>query len=374
MAIKIKDERFHQRELYKIKEIKKKRLGEQHHPKTKKYKKVIQFLRQEAEETKRKQNEKFEEKIKHIERKYRETEEEKMLAPPSMKEMSSLSVFNKEQFEEIRTSEVHVPLIGEVYLSADEEKILKRNPKFAIPQNLYEDTMREEMEKAYSLIRMELRDEDEEEIEQSTGEKNENNENKQKEKEQEARARQVFCPVEKRYDERKRRVTDLVECSRVTLPKPLSTVREAQIEVRREVHDRIFQEYRREHCNQQGEQETNLMPEEKRGLESLLKRIKKENLIIMKTDKSGKMSVTTEEKYREMGQVHIGEDKKINREKIRELDKTMNEHSRAWCNMWNTGKDHSQEDRIQNSKTSKSENRAKLYLAYKDHKKNRQGP
>ena len=75
MAIKIKDERFHQRELYKIKEIKKKRLGEQHHPKTKKYKKVIQYLRQEAEETKKKQNEKFEEKIKHIERKYRETEE-----------------------------------------------------------------------------------------------------------------------------------------------------------------------------------------------------------------------------------------------------------------------------------------------------------
>ena len=59
---------------------------------------------------------------------------------------------------------------------------------------------------------------------------------------------------------------------------------------------------------------------------------------IMKTDKSGKMSVTTENKCREMGKIHIEEDKKITREKIRELDKTMNEQSRACCNMWNTGK------------------------------------
>ena len=70
-----------------------------------------------------------------------------------------------------------------------------------------------------------------------------------------------------------------------------------------------------------------------------------------------------------MGQVHLGEDKRITREKIRELDRVMNEHSRAWYNMWNTGKDHSRKNRIQSSKVSQSENRAKLNLAYKDHKK-----
>ena len=38
-------------------------------------------------------------------------------------------------------------------------------------------------------------------------------------------------------------------------------------------------------------------------------------------------------------------------------------------NIWGTGRNHEQEDRIIQSKTSKSENRARLYLAYKDHKK-----
>ena len=66
-------------------------------------------------------------------------------------------------------------------------------------------------------------------------------------------------------------MTDLVECTRVTLPKPLSTVREAQIEVRRELHDKVFQEFRREHCNQKEEQKTNLTEQEKRGLNSLMK-------------------------------------------------------------------------------------------------------
>ena len=37
--------------------------------------------------------------------------------------------------------------------------------------------------------------------------------------------------------------------------------------------------------------------------------------------------------------------------------------------MWRTGADHDHEDRIRQSKISNSENRAELYLSYKDHKK-----
>ena len=99
------------------------------------------------------------------------------------------------------------------------------------------------------------------------------------------------------------------------------------------------------------------------------RRIKKEGLLVMKTDKSGKFSLTTQEKYLEMGQVHISEDTEIGREKIKETDKIMNEHSRAWCNIWSTGAFNDHEDRVISSKINNSENRAKLYLSYKDHKK-----
>ena len=54
----------------------------------------------------------------------------------------------------------------------------------------------------------------------------------------------MYDPIEKSYDERRRRATDLAECNRVVLPKPLSVVREAEIETRRNIHDQIYQKYR----------------------------------------------------------------------------------------------------------------------------------
>ena len=139
--------------------------------------------------------------------------------------------------------------------------------------------------------------------------------------------------------------------------------------MRRGIHERIYQEYRREHCDEKGDQEPNLTEEEQRGLRSLQKRIEKDDLVVMKTDKSGKMSITRKEDYLEMGKEHTAGDKIVGRDKIREIDKLMSEHSTAWCSMWRTGKNHGQEDRVISSKISKSENRAKLYLTYKDHKK-----
>ena len=84
-------------------------------------------------------------------------------------------------------------------LSREEEAILKRNPKFAVLQNLQEHTMKEDMEKAYSLVRMELRDEDTERMEEETttredAEKQE--EKEKKEKEEAAKTRRVFDPIE----------------------------------------------------------------------------------------------------------------------------------------------------------------------------------
>ena len=113
----------------------------------------------------------------------------------------------------------------------------------------------------------------------------------------------------------------------------------------------------------------NLDVKEKKGLERLQKRIQDEEILVMKTDKSGKLSVTTREKYIEMGREHTGEDEEIGREKLKEIDKTMSDHATAWVGIWGTGLNHDQTDRIVGSKVSKSENTARLYLLHKDHKK-----
>ena len=101
MATKMRDEVHHHYELRKRREIKKKRLGEQHHPKTKTYKNIIKYLREEAAEVKRTLGEKNRKKMEHLEKRYRDTEEEELKAPQGMEELSHLKVFNEQKFEEI---------------------------------------------------------------------------------------------------------------------------------------------------------------------------------------------------------------------------------------------------------------------------------
>ena len=56
---------------------------------------------------------------------------------------------------------------------------------------------------------------------------------------EEARTRMVYDSESKTYDERRQRVTDLKECNRIFLPKPLEVTKETQLEMRRELHIRL---------------------------------------------------------------------------------------------------------------------------------------
>ena len=91
------------------------------------------------------------------------------------------------------------------------------------------------------------------------------------------------------------------ECSRVTLPKPLPTNEETLIEMRRGIHSKIYNHYRKKKCGKNGEQAPNLTEEQQRGLKSLKLRIKNKELVELKTDKSGKLCVATREEYVKMG-------------------------------------------------------------------------
>ena len=104
-----------------------------------------------------------------------------------------------------------------------------------------------------------------------------------------AMTRQIYNTKERRFDDRKRRVTDLKEYARVTLPRPLDTKNEALIEMRRGTNEIIYNDYRKEVGNKKGEIKGNLTEDEKDGLKSLQKRMKEQEIVIMKTEKSGKM-------------------------------------------------------------------------------------
>ena len=70
-----------------------------------------------------------------------------------------------------------------------------------------------------------------------------------------------------------------------------------------------------------------------------------------------------------MGNDHTKNDKVIGRDRIREIERILNGHCTAWAKIWGTGEDNGHLERVIDSKRTTSENLANLWLAYKDHKK-----
>ena len=108
-----------------------------------------------------------------------------------------------------------------------------------------------------------------------------------------------------------------------------------------------------------------------RDLKNLKKLGKRKNdgeIIVIMTDKSAKMCVMRREDYLQLGEVHVSKDRVVDRAELLRREKILNQHSLSWCKMWRTGEDHGHEDRVRQSKITNSENRADLYLSYKDHK------
>ena len=104
MEVKRKDKIHHNKEL-KIQREEKKWLARIHHPKTKPYKKVIQYLRQESERAKEIHKKKYWTKIHHLEERYRGEKEEKKI-PPGMENLSHIAVFSEETYEKIEKNRI----------------------------------------------------------------------------------------------------------------------------------------------------------------------------------------------------------------------------------------------------------------------------
>ena len=126
-------------------------------------------------------------------------------------------------------------------------------------------------------------------------------EERQQAETQEAETRQVYNPVEKTYDARKLKATDLEINTRVTIPKGLPESHEAWLEVRRTKYEQVCNKYIGENCKDNGEQKPNLTKDEMKCLISLKKRIKEGSVVVMCTDKSNKYAITELENYKTMG-------------------------------------------------------------------------
>ena len=114
---------------------------------------------------------------------------------------------------------------------------------------------------------------------------------------------------------------------------------------------------------------SNLTEEQEKGLKTLKKKTQNEEIVILKTDKSGKLCLATVEEYIRMGNEHAGKDAPIGRKEIEEMENQINGHSIAWVKMHGTGANNGHRNRVIDSKITRSKNISTMYIVYKDHKK-----
>ena len=321
MDIKIRDERVTRTKLTRVRNISRTKLMKEMGRNSRKYRTAIRGLRQAAWDIKNNYKILYENKLEHLRLKFRKTEAEKLdKIPKEMEEYFELSIFDREKFDRLEASSYEVTCVGDVTLSNEEKSVLKLHPKFSIIETLQENTIEFEQELSYAKLRITINKEIQENEElESNDDPSKTPEEEEAALEDEARSRLTFDPQTKVYNDRKRRVTDLEECSRVTLPKPLPTKHETLIEMRRSIHTTIYKDHRRLKCNKKGEQESNLNEEQQQGLKSLLTRIKNKEIVVLKTDKSGKLCVATMEEYVKMGQKHTRKDRIVYRREIQEI-------------------------------------------------------
>ena len=82
---------------------------------------------------------KYEQKLKHLRRKFRTSEEDKInKVPESIQDLKleNLSVFNKKKYYDLQIVEYETEIIGDIILTDNERIILRLPPKFSIEENL----------------------------------------------------------------------------------------------------------------------------------------------------------------------------------------------------------------------------------------------
>ena len=141
------------------------------------------------------------------------------------------------------------------------------------------------------------------------------------------------------------KATNMKGNKRVHLPKAGSPSLEAFLEIRRQEASRIFDECLKI-LEEGGEKEwDNLDHDQRLGIKSLQKRVKKGELIVCQTDKSGRFSVLTREQYIQAGEKHTCKDREINEEESRGLERHLNGHMRWWSSMTNLGSEWKNQDK-----------------------------
>ena len=179
----------------------------------------------------------------------------------------------------------------------------------------------------------------------------------------------MYDPTASKVDMVKHRVTDRAHNTRVFLPKPMAATREATLAVHMSDWERVRVSIKKDIAdNDKDKQKTNLTYSQKKGLVSLVRRVKSGEVIIVETDKTGQFAILTMEEYMAAGVVHTSKDGEVTEEFVKNNQRVLNRHCSLCLKIFNVGQDWMHQARHRETKLNKSCCIPMLRLLFKDHK------
>ena len=198
-----------------------------------------------------------------------------------------------------------------------------------------------------------------------------NEDEKKTSEEEDVMGRQVYDMRENVLEFGKMRVTDTGRHRRTVLPKERSVEEESEFEVRKNAwmaeYDRVMEEI----CDEEGNvKDGTLNGAPRRGLKKLCKRVKDGEIVVTKTDKSGRLFVSSMEGYTRGGMKHVGVDKEVTMDEARVIERRMRNLGELWVKGMGVGVAHGEKNvtRVRKAFTTEAGAVPPLYTMQKDYK------
>ena len=213
-------------------------------------------------------------------------------------------------------------IYGGVEVSDDAKSAARLNPKFMTFEKIRRDRMEVEIEKGNTKIRYSLMRKDED-------------------GDDDIDASEPLDLEAGVINYGKVRATNLPTCQRLIDPRPGNANQEASLEGTKEKLMQVVDDYIKEQMDKSKKHVPgNLTQKERRGVKDLKKMVEDRKLVVSKSDKSGVLTLDSVENYIQCLEPHTANDVIIDRKKVTEIEKNLNQHLKVLNDIFNVGIEH----------------------------------
>ena len=221
---------------------------------------------------------------------------------------------------------------GDIELSKEAESAAKLNPKLMDFQKINKFDMMVSCEKGAAILRYKLMGEEREDR-----------------AEQERKSTETLDLENKIFNQGNKRATDIPTIQSYIIPKPSSLKNETSIQSALDGFEKVIDKHIRE-----TKSSSILSHEEKQGIKELKTKISKDEAVVFKRDKCGKLTVDSVENYSRDLKTHVTADTIITRENLEYREEKNNQHHKCINSIFGVGAEHRKNyvERVNNASIS----------------------